>query len=111
MKCKYCGHDKLHHLIKSVHIGEYCRACGKWQRWVPKAESCRLDDCSFPECNHVCGYDPDLDAMCPRCKTDLCNGTGVYDGKTYCHSCAEELAMLEVEVKDDDDDDDDDCPW
>lgn len=37
--CPECGTSTVVHREKHPHIGEYCAACGKWLRWVPKAKA------------------------------------------------------------------------
>jgi hypothetical protein len=32
-ECKYCGCTELERIPKPPHIGVYCKACGKWQKW------------------------------------------------------------------------------
>ena len=33
-KCKYCNSSRFTTRRKGPHIGLYCAACGKWQRWL-----------------------------------------------------------------------------
>jgi len=38
IKCKYCNSTNLFTYPSGLHTGLYCTDCGKWQKWLGKAE-------------------------------------------------------------------------
>ena len=34
--CKQCAGVNFEYKISGPHLGQYCTACGTWQRWVPQ---------------------------------------------------------------------------
>lgn len=34
MNCKYCNSENLYQEQKSIHIGLYCKDCGRFQKWI-----------------------------------------------------------------------------
>ena len=34
--CKYCRNKDFDYIQEGQHCGQYCKKCGKWQKWVSK---------------------------------------------------------------------------
>lgn len=32
--CIYCGSNEFYTVKKGVHVGEYCKKCNKWRKWL-----------------------------------------------------------------------------
>ena len=37
--CSHCGSTDIYTKPKTPHIGLYCRACGKWIKWLPQEKT------------------------------------------------------------------------
>ena len=58
--CRHCNAtDGFTRHEQGPHIGEYCIACERWQRWIPRRESLKLVKPALPDnTGHVWGPAP-----------------------------------------------------
>ena len=65
--CRHCGAvDGFTRREQGPHVGEYCLACKKWQRWIPRRESLKLVKPALPEnTGHIWG-DPPAEGLPPK---------------------------------------------
>ena len=48
--CRHCGAvDGFTRREKAMHVGEYCLACKRWNRWIPRREGLKLVKPALPE--------------------------------------------------------------
>lgn len=88
-KCKYCGNDTYitKQLAGSSSLNAmvlYCRKCGKWQKWLNKAERKLYT-------THI--------ATSIRTNPCLYCGDELPEGKQVCYSCEERLTSGTAETK------------
>ncbi|MDZ4346908.1 MAG: hypothetical protein U1E51_31225 [Candidatus Binatia bacterium] len=62
--CPHCNADAgFDQIERGPHVGLYCRACGRWIRWIPRGESqARPVESTAPK-DSSCGHCPELDRL------------------------------------------------